>query len=383
MFLWNEQRRTPALRFGIAGDFLPAVGLAPAPGESWAERAELVLPLFQDLEFSVANLECPVGVSGIPPKVKASLGATFAADFDALDYLVTLRASVVGLANNHLYDYGMAGAERTLQNVSERQNFSACGFGRSLTDAPDVCIRKSASGVRVGVWAAGRNLPDNATRGAVGIEPATQERAAQALAQMDESKVHCRVAFLHAGSEGTNYPDPEDVQFMDELATLGFDVIAACHSHRISGYKTVQGKNGRPAHCFYGLGSLASGVLYSPLEHEGILATIALDANGVICQVAARPIYLDARGWGTVSSTEESRNIAERFGAVSAAIEDGSYREAFYRDMSRDLMGTQWRDVRLAFARAGLRGVLSKLTRMRPAHLRRLYHKSLASIGLG
>ena len=383
MFLWNEQRRTPVLRFGIAGDFLPAAGLAPAPGESWAERAELVRPLFQDLEFSIANLECPVGVSGIPPKVKASLGAIFSADADALDYLGALRASVVGLANNHLYDYGKAGAERTLQSVNARRDFSVCGFGRSLADPADVCIRESASGVRVGVWAAGRNLPDNATRGAIGIEPATRERAAQALARMDETKVHCRVAFLHAGSEGTNYPDPEDVQLMDELAALGFDVVAACHSHRISGYKKVQGKNGRPAHCFYGLGSLASGVLYSPLEHEGVLAAIALDANGMICQVAARPIYLDARGWGTVPSAEESRIVAERFEAVSAAVEDGSYREGFYREVSRDLMGIQWRDMRVAFQRAGLRGIFSKLTRMRPAHLRRLYHKSLASIGLG
>jgi hypothetical protein len=383
MILWSDQRRTPALRFGIVGDFLPAAGLAPVPGESWAERAVLVRPLFQDLEFSVANLECPVGVSGISAKVKASLGATFDADVDALDYLGALHASVVGFANNHLYDYGKAGAERTLQNANARGNFSVCGFGRSLAEPPDVCIRESASGVRVGIWAAGRNLPDNATRGAVGIEPATRERAAQALAQMHECKVQCRVAFLHAGTEGTNYPDPEDVQFMDELAALGFGVIAACHSHRISGYKTVQGKNGRLTHCFYGLGSLASGVLYSPLEHEGILAAIALDANGAICQVEAQPIYLDAQGWGTVPSTQESRIIADRFRTVSAAIEDGSYREAFYRDVSRYLMGTQWRDVRVAFERAGLRGILNKLTRMRPAHFRRLYHKSLASIGLG
>ena len=383
MILWNDRRCTPALRFGLAGDFLPAAGLAPAPEESWAERSDLVRPLFQDLAFSVANLECPVGVRGIPPKVKASLGATFAAGVDALDYLAALRVSVVGIANNHLYDYGKAGAERTLQKVNACGNLSACGFGRSLADAPDLCIRESASGVRVGIWAAGRNLPDNATGGGVGIEPATRERAAQALAHMHECNVHCRVAFLHAGCEGTNYPDPEDVQFTNELAALGFDVIAACHSHRISGYEKVRGKDGRLAHCFYGLGSLTSGILYSSLEHEGILAAITLDADGEICQVEARPIYLDAQGWGTVPARQEGELICERIRTVSIAIDDRSYREAFYRDVSRDLMSTQWRDVRAAFARAGLRGIVSKLVRMRSAHLRRLYHKSLASIKLG
>jgi hypothetical protein len=189
------------------------------------------------------------------------------------------------------------------------------------------------------------------------------------------------LALLHAGAEGTNYPDPEDAEFMEELAQMGFDVVAACHSHRISGYQTVRGKNGA-AHCFYGLGSLSSGVLYSPLEHEGILAGISLDASGAVCEVEAKPIYLDERGWGTAPSRQEGQKVLNRFQAISASIKDGSYRQQFYRDISRDMMGAQWRDVRIAFRRAGFRGILNKLTRMRPAHVRRLYHKSLRSFGL-
>lgn len=381
MLVWKDQNRAPVCRFGIAGDFLPASGLSPASGESWSGQAALVAPLFQDLQFGLVNLECPVGVEGIAPKVKASLGGSFAAPTESLDYLNSLNASVIGIANNHLYDYGGAGADRTLHNAQSK--FSACGFGRTLREPPSVCIRQVAEGVEVGIWAAARNLPDVATRHAVGIEPASRDRAAQALAYMATSNVNCRVAFLHAGAEGTNYPDPEDAEFMDELAGMGFDVIAACHSHRISGYKTARGKNDAPSHCFHGLGSLSSGVLYSPLEHEGIVAAISLDASGSICEVEARPVYLDERGWGIVPSPQQSATILDRFQKVSASIKDGSYRHAFYRDMSRDLMGTQWRDVRVAFQRAGLRGILRKVTRMRPAHFRRLYHKSLASIGLG
>jgi hypothetical protein len=381
MLVWKDQHRAAVGRFGIAGDFLPASGLTPASGESWSGQAALVAPLFQDLRFGLVNLECPVGVEGIAPKVKASLGDSFAAQTESLDYLNSLNASVIGIANNHLYDYGGAGAERTFHSAQSK--FCVCGFARALQDPPSVCIRVVAESVRVGIWAAARNLPDVATRHSVGIEPATRDRAAQALAYMATSSVNCRVAFLHAGAEGTNYPDPEDAEFMDELAGMGFDVIAACHSHRISGYKTARGKNDSPAHCFYGLGSLSSGVLYSPLEHEGIVAAISLDASGAICEVEARPVYLDERGWGLVPSPQQSARILERFRSVSASIRDGSYRQAFYRDLSRDLVGTQWRDVRVAFQRAGLRGILRKLTRMRPAHFRRLYHKSLTSIGLG
>jgi len=381
MLVWKNAYRQPACRFGIAGDFLPACGLSPVDGETWSGQAKRVAPGFDDLEFSLVNLECPVGVEGLPPRVKASLGDSFAARTECLDYLDSLKASVVGIANNHLYDYGRAGAERTLGRAGER--LSVCGFGRTLEEPPSVCIREARGGVRVGIWAAARNLPDAATRNSKGIEPATRERAAKALAHMAAGNVQCRVALLHAGAEGTSYPDPDDAEFMEELAEAGFAVVAACHSHRISGYQTVRGRNGDPAHCFYGLGSLSSGVLYSPLEHEGMVAAISLDAGGAVSAVEARPIYLDERGWGSVPSTQESAAILDRFKKISASIADGGYRQTFYRDMSGDLVGTQWRDVRVAFHRAGLRGILQKLARMRPAHLRRLYYKGLASIGLG
>ena len=379
MFVWRKAHHESVCCFGIAGDFLPAAGLSPTGDETWLGQAELLASLFRHLEFSVVNLECPIGVGGMPPRVKASLGGSFAAETSSLDYLSGLGVSVVGLANNHLYDYGKSGAERTLENV--RKQFSASGFGSTLGEVPSVSIREASRDLRIGIWAAGRNLPDSAAPGSVGLEPATPERAAQALAHMETRGVRCRLAFLHAGAEGTNYPDPEDVGFMEELAKMGFDVVAACHSHRISGYQTVRGKSG-PAHCFYGLGSLSSGVLYSPLEHEGILARISLDAAGAVSLVEAQPIYLDERGWGRVPSPQQGDMILRRFWAISACMEDGSYRQQFYRDISRDMMGAQWRDVRIAFERAGLRGILKKLTRMRPAHVRRLYHKSLRSIGL-
>src|SRR5215470_13089866 len=120
MLVWKDQNRVPLCRFGIAGDFLPASGLAPAKGETWSGQARLVAPLFQDFQFSVVNLECPVGIHGIAPQIKASLGDIFAAPVDSLSYLDSLRASVVGIANNHLYDYGRVGAERTLQNVQSK-----------------------------------------------------------------------------------------------------------------------------------------------------------------------------------------------------------------------------------------------------------------------
>jgi len=381
MLLWSDSERPVVHSFGIAGDFLPAARLVPAAGESWSSMAELALPVFRDLEFSLANLECPVGVEGLPAKIKPSLGGTFAAAGDVLDYLAALRVFAVGVANNHLFDYKRDGAERTCAALLER-SFTPLGFGRALHNSPDILLYTFDGLQRVGLWAAARNVPDSATTLSTGIEPATIERAARVLSEMRACGTSCHVAFLHAGCEGTNFPDPEDVQFMDALATAGFDVVAACHSHRTSGYKTIRRRNGQVAHCFYGLGSLSSGVLYSALEHEGILAVVGLDASGAIACVEARPIFLDERGFGRSPVDDEGAVLLSRFQELSRRVADGSYRRAFYRDISKCLMKVQWNDVRVAFQRAGVRGVIEKLRRMRLTHFRRLYHKGLDAIGL-
>src|SRR5262245_9672751 len=149
MLVWKANHCRAVCRFGIAGDFLPAAGLGPFGGSTWSNQAKLIAPLFGDLQFSIANLECPVGVAGIPPAVKSSLGDSFAAPVDALDYAGSLNVSVLGIANNHLYDYGEAGAARTFKNLKDK--FSPCGFGRSLQQPPSVSIRAFSEGVQVGV----------------------------------------------------------------------------------------------------------------------------------------------------------------------------------------------------------------------------------------
>src|SRR5262245_20321921 len=109
MLVWKDGCRASAYRFGIAGDFLPAAGLSPMGDETWSERAKPIVPLFQDLAFTVLNLECPVDIEGIAPRVKASLGDSFAARIESLGYISGLGVSVVGIANNHLYDFGRTG----------------------------------------------------------------------------------------------------------------------------------------------------------------------------------------------------------------------------------------------------------------------------------
>lgn len=373
MLVWQKSESEPVCRVGIAGDFLPAGGLTLPEDRTWSELAEGLAENFRDLDVSIANLECPLGADGFPPRLKMGFGGTFSAPEEALEYLLSLGIRIVGLANNHIYDYGEQGLEQTRPALNARQMIPL-GSGRTLRDTPEVSVWQGPSGIRVGFWAAACRLSECATRSVRGVEAATANRASLALQEMKKQGATCCVALLHAGLERTNRPEPKDVQLMDSLALLGFDVVSACHSHRISGHKLLIRPNHQPSFCFYGLGSLCSSAMYSPLEREGIVAVVGLNSHGLITRVDARPILLSETGWGAVPAATESEVILRRFSQLSCEIADGSYRTQFYKEVSVGQLRGQFRDARLAFQQGGISGLAEKLGRMRLRHVQRLIH---------
>jgi poly-gamma-glutamate capsule biosynthesis protein CapA/YwtB (metallophosphatase superfamily) len=278
----------------------------------------------------------------------------------------------VSLANNHIFDYDFAGFERTRKAALE-QGFAPLGCGRTLSDPPEVLVWKSPSGVRVGFWAAANISTHQASTTKPGTEVATLRRGKMALAALREGGAQCAIAFLHAGLERTNYPDPADVELMDTLAHSGFSLVAACHSHRISGYKLLETSYGKAA-CFYGLGSISSGMMYTPLEREGMVAVIGLNAKGELTRISANPVALTDSGWGAVPTPQQEKATLERFLTVSEHISSGSYRQRFHQDIGKGLFKGAFRDFRAAFRATGMQGVLQKFGRVRMRHLSRAIH---------
>jgi poly-gamma-glutamate capsule biosynthesis protein CapA/YwtB (metallophosphatase superfamily) len=374
MILWKKEDAQTVCRIGIAGDFLPAPDFGLPDDCTWSSISRSLAPHFKDVDISIVNLECPIDVGDSKARMKMAMGGTFSAAAEVLSFLSSLKAAIVGIANNHIYDYGQPGLESTKRALLA-QSMTPLGCGRTLLDAPDVFLWEGPGRTKIGFWAAARGLSENATRNASGVEAATRKRSLAAHAEMKRQGAHLCVALIHAGLEHTNRPDPNDVAFMDSLAESGFDVVAAAHSHRISGHKVLAGTGGRPAFCFYGLGSLLSGVMYTALEREGMLVVVGLDARGEIAQIDARPIHLEGAGWGTVPDLEREETISQRFLRCSEEIGDGSYKWLFYQDTGKNLFRRQFRDMRVAFRQGGWQGLTRKLRRLRMRHLRRLLWK--------
>jgi poly-gamma-glutamate capsule biosynthesis protein CapA/YwtB (metallophosphatase superfamily) len=375
MILWEKKNAQVHFRVALTGDYLPSAGFGVTAKCDWKCQAAKLAPYFENIDLAIANLECPVDVEGCAARPKIGLGENFSTPSESLEYLSGLRVKLVGIANNHIYDYGAEGLRHT-RGAIERWGFSAIGSGRSLSELPEVFAAETPFGTRIGFWAAARNLPELATRKRAGVEPATTRRARAAIAELQRQKTSLNIAFLHAGIEHTNRPDPDDVEFMGELIAFGFDVVAASHSHRIAGYRMATGKDGRPGFCFYGLGSLSSGIKYSTLEQEGLMVVLGLDMLGEIARLEVKPLLLSGEGWGMIPDWATAKKVLDRFMMLSLEIADGVYSQRFYEDTGKDLVRRQLRNLRAAYDRGGLLGLLQILSRVRMRHLNRALHKA-------
>lgn len=365
-------------RIAIAGDFLPAGDLSAAGATSWRELAVPLLPNFADVDTTFVNLECALGVEGLCARPLNGIGQTVSANREALEYLGAIRCCAVGIANNHTYDFGPAGVQRTRDALLARQ-FVPLGAARTLRDEPDIFVWRGPGNLRVGFWAAATASRELATQTREGVEPATIRRAAKALARMAENDVTFSVALLHAGSLRTNRPSPEDVSLLRALAACGFNLVAAAHSHRIAGFESNPQSGGRPSFCFYGLGSIVSGYFASEEEREGLIVIAGFDSAGNLVEVGVRPVFLPVGGFGEASSLAKATVILDRFNVLAAEIRDGSYQSAFYREVSPGLIDLYLRDAREALRESGVRGLIRKAARLRLRHVKRLMHRVFAT----
>lgn len=373
--LWqSHDGAVAATHLAIAGDFLPAGKITLPAATGWKEAARALAPVFADVSQSFANLECALDAENLPPRALTGIGEIVSAPSAVLDYLRALRVQAAGIANNHIFDFGPAGASRT-QSVISNSGMVPLGLSRGLRCAPQIYVWRGPGRLRVGFWAAAKATREPAKVDRAGVEPATLRRAREALAAMELQGATFRVALLHAGCLRTHYPDPEDVRLMDSMARAGFDIVAASHSHRISGGRQIPVTNPRTAFCFYGLGSLVSGFAACPAEREGLVVVIGFSPEGNLARIELRPVEIGANCLGIFPSPEAGAAILNRFENLSQEIADGSFARLFYRDMSQGMVPLYWRDVRAAFHQAGMRGLARKAGRLRLRHVQRLLHK--------
>ncbi|WP_257307415.1 CapA family protein [Geothrix campi] len=225
------------VRVFLGGDICP-IGRMSGPfakGEPGPIFGD-VLDLIRTCDFALANLECPL-VDGDPRPVPKS-GPNLRA---APEVAATLRKSgfqAMGLANNHIMDFGPEGLEQT-RSACAAANLDVFGAGPSLAEARRPLI-VTLKGRRIAFLAVAEDEGCLATDRRPGANPVDPIWVVRTLAEFRGQFDHL-VVLLHGGTEGYPYPAPWLREVSRFLVEQGADVVVCQHSHCVGSMEVHQG----------------------------------------------------------------------------------------------------------------------------------------------
>lgn len=206
------------------------------------------LELIDDCDIKCCNFEAPVKDDLLLSQKK--IGPNNCNSYMTINALKNSGFNLVTLANNHIFDYGIAGIYKTMEALDK---YGIChigaGVSHELIYAPFI---KVLNGVKVGII----NFAENGFGAAVenqsyGYAYIFNETISTQIKKM-RSCCDFVIAVCHAGAEMWDVPLPEWRKTYKGLIDIGVDVVIAHHPHVPQGWEDY--KNG---HIFYSLGNLA------------------------------------------------------------------------------------------------------------------------------
>ena len=226
-----------AINIFISGDFAPRMRVNEV-----IERGEYqllyndILPIIQDSDFAITNLESPLLDEGKPiektgPNLKAPIKSIEALKFAGFD--------LVTLANNHMMDYGEEGLCSTVQ-ICEKNNIKHIGAGLNLEEAKKVeCF--DIKGSRIAFINCCENEWSTTQGNYPGCNPLNE---VSLFYQIQEAKANANhvVLIIHGGHETYEYPSPRMKKLYRWFVDLGVDAVIGHHTHCFSGYEVYKEK---------------------------------------------------------------------------------------------------------------------------------------------
>lgn len=287
----------PEIRIFVGGDICP-IGRMDAPFAAGQGEPIFgdVLGLVRSCDFAVANLECPL-VDGHPVPVAKS-GPNLRSVTGAAETLRRSGFGAVGLANNHIMDFGAPGLESTLAACAAA-GLSTFGAGASLAEARRPLIVE-LKGLRVAFLALAEDEGCLAAASRPGASPVDPIWVVRTLAE-HRGRFDRLVVLLHGGTEGFQYPAPWLRETCRFLVEQGADVVVCQHSHCVGSMEVHQG-----ATILYGQGNFIFDYAgHGPLGSRGLGLVLAF-RPGQPAEVALHPIEQVPGGSGVRRSSGAS-----------------------------------------------------------------------------
>ena len=287
-----------------------------------------VRTLMAESDILMINNECTFSTRGEPIEGKAY---TFRSDPSNVSILKELGIDIVGIANNHVCDYGLEALSDTIATLDEA-GIPNVGAGNNLEEAkrPWYFI---ANGKKIAFVAATQiertyNYTKEATETTPGVlKTLHPEKYVEVIR---EAKAHSDyvIAFVHWGTEGTNYYESDQVALAEQFAQAGADAIIGGHTHCLQGITYIE-----DVPVIYSLGNFWFGS--TPTDgvnkKDTAIAQVIINADGsmrfrfVPCVQQNRQTYL------VTDESEKARIIAfEQQLSKGVTIDADGYVEKLY-----------------------------------------------------
>ena len=292
----------------IAGDWAP-IRLFKQVMESdpCAVYGDL-LPVLQDTDLRIVNLECPLSDRGAP--VHKS-GAVFKGEQKHIHALNCVPFNVATLANNHVMDYGITAFKDTLA-LLDRHNIRRLGAGLCPKEAGAPLIHVT-NDIRIGIV----NFSEGEDLTAAGPGPGVM---GWDLTQIEETVKQLRetvdfvVVISHCGIEYIPFPPPYVQDAFRQLARAGADLVIGHHPHVPQGIEFYENTP-----ICYSLGNFA---FYQPtgLKHRklGYLVKLAINKRS-IASFDIIPYEITDRGLGRLKADKKD-TFLQKFKQISFPI---------------------------------------------------------------
>jgi len=223
--------------------------------------------LVQQADLSFINLECPLthtkkSINKSGPALKASPNC-----IEAIKHF-----SVIGLANNHILDYGRKGLEDTL-SVCEDAGLSTVGAGLNLQEAQTPFF-KEVKGAKIAIIAIAEHEFNQSEKGGAGSAPIDPIANYKQIMQAKQ-KADIIVVTLHGGNEYFPYPRPGLRKLCQYYIDLGVEAVICHHPHVPGAFEYY---NGKPI--IYSLGNFIFDSANPPKDWDlGYMASLQFDVD--------------------------------------------------------------------------------------------------------
>ena len=208
-----------------------------------------------------------------------------------------LGFDVMGLANNHILDYGRDSLKATIKNLKDA-GIGYIGAGENEEEANKPFI-KEINGRKYAIFAATSVAPYDdwfATNDKSGVANGYSQTALRANIRKYRNEVDKRIVFMHWGKELELVSDDSQKRLGRSLIDLGVDCVVGCHQHIP---QEVEYYKGKPI--IYGLGNFVFGVTDREMFMAELRFTYGKDLNGNDNEIMQLIMYPGKSGYQRVS----------------------------------------------------------------------------------